>query len=494
MLVSFNLILPEIIIALTACTVLALDVLRLKNRQSHIFGAALIGLLVAAFFTVSIAFPTVESFLSLKPATITPLKFYGTYTIDTFSTLIKLVFFAVTAVIFIYSRQYLIIRNSHNGEYFALCLLSMLGMMVLISSANLLTLYLGLELFALPLYALICFVKDNKTGVESAMKYFVMGGIASGLLLYGISLIYGASGSFEFDTLATFSLAHNAIGNSDTMILQFGIMFLLTGIAFKLGAVPFHMWVPDTYQGASTPITLLISTIPKLAGFGMAYRVLDGAFGSTEEFWQPIVMIMAVASVLLGNIAAIMQTNIKRLLAYSTIGHVGFILFGILVAPQIGYTAALFYVLVYLITTMAAFGVIILLSKHGFEADNIEDLKGLSVRAPWYTFIMLLVMFSLTGIPPLAGFYAKFLVLQQLIQDGHTSLAVVAVIASVIAAFYYLRVVKVMYFDKPEDANTPELVSMNTSGKIILGFNGLSLLAIGLIPWPVVLFCKYALL
>lgn len=481
MLEQLTFVMPEITIALFASVILILDLLKLKFGYKVIHVFALFGLLVAGFFTIKIANVNTNS---------TSL-FVNSYIIDNFSVLIKLLFFIITAVIFVYSRPYLLIRNSYSGEYYSLCMFSLLGMMILISSANFLSLYLGLELFALPLYALICYVKDNKYAPEAAIKYFIMGAVASGLLLYGMSLIYGASGSIDLTVLSNFSSASINGDNSIKLIMQFGAMFMLAGIAFKLGAVPFHMWVPDTYQGASTPITLLISTSPKIAAFGMAFRVLDGGFSNATEYWQPIIMVMAVASIIIGNIAAIMQTNLKRLLAYSTIGHIGFMLLGILVAPNVGYSAALFYMIIYVITTLAAFGIIILLSKHGFESDKISDFQGLATTHPWIAFLMLLVLFSLAGIPPLAGFYAKFLIIKELISSSLISLAVIAVIFSVIASFYYLKVIKAMFFDKPKSDDTYPLVSMTFSGKLILSFNSISLLVIGILPLPVMLFCEY---
>jgi NADH-quinone oxidoreductase subunit N len=356
----------------------------------------------------------------------------------------------------------------------------------MISANHLLTLYLGLELLSLSLYAMVALQRDSARATEAAMKYFVLGALASGVLLYGMSMLYGATGSLELEAVSA-ALA-GGLGSSN--VLAFGLVFVVAGIAFKLGAAPFHMWVPDVYQGAPTSVTLFVGSAPKIAAFAFTLRLLVNGMEPLVADWQGMLLILAVASMVLGNLAAIAQTNLKRMLAYSTISHMGFVLLGVLAGSLNGYASAMFYVLVYVLTALAGFGVMLLLSREGFESEELEDLKGLNRRSPWFAFIMLLVMFSMAGVPPLAGFFAKLSVLQAALQQGLVWLVVVAVMMSLIGAFYYLRVVKLMYFDEPKE--TAEIAPLGDM-RVMLSVNGAGLLLLGIAPQPLLTLCMVAI-
>jgi NADH-quinone oxidoreductase subunit N len=351
-------------------------------------------------------------------------------------------------VAMVYTRHYLIQHSLFRGEYFVIVLLAVLGMMVMVSGSSMLTLYLGLEILSLSLYTLIAIARDRSVAVEAALKYFVLGAIASGLLLYGISMVYGISGSIVISEIATFA-SNSSIDSRETLILNFGLVFLVIGVAFKLGAVPFHMWVPDVYEGSPTCVAMLISNVPKIAGFALAIRLLVEAMPGLALQWHEIFILVAILSMAIGNIVAIAQTNLKRMLAYSSIAHMGYMILGLACATPDGDAAAMFYIVSYSVMTVAAFGLITLVSRQGFEAENIDDFSGLNSRNPWLAFLMLLVMFSLAGIPPIVGFIAKLGILEALIQVHLTWLAVVALLFAIIGAYYYLRVVKVMYFEEP---------------------------------------------
>jgi NADH-quinone oxidoreductase subunit N len=356
----------------------------------------------------------------------------------------------------------------------------------MISAHSFITLYMGLELQALSLYAMVAMHRTSNRASEAAMKYFVLGALASGMLLYGMSMVYGATGSLDIDAIAQAIFA----GRGNRTLLVFGLVFIVSGLAFKLGVVPYHMWVPDVYHGAPTPVTLLIGTAPKLAAFAITLRMLAVALGGLEFDWQGMLMVLSLLSMILGNLIAIAQTNIKRMLAYSTIANMGFMLLGFVAADPNGFSAAMFYSVAYVLTSLAGFGMVLLLSREGFEADNLDDFKGLNQRSPWWAFMMLLVMFSLAGVPPTLGFYAKFTVIQAIVQQGFVWLAVVAVMASLIGAFYYLRLVKLMYFDEPVD-NSPLEVRADT--RVLLSANGLALLVFGMLPQQLMGWCVVAL-
>ncbi len=385
-----------------------------------------------------------------------------------------------------YSRDYCAARALFRGETFALTLFALLGMMVMIAAGSFVTLYLGLELLALSLYAMVAMHRTSNAATEAAMKYFVLGALASGILLYGMSMIYGATGSLDIAVVAQALAA----GSGNKTILLFGLVFVVSGIAFKLGAVPYHMWVPDVYDGAPTAVTLLIGTAPKLAAYAFMLRLLGVALGGLWFDWQGMLMVLALLSMVLGNVIAIAQTNIKRMLAYSAIANMGFMLMGFLAANPNGYSAAMFYAIAYVLTSLASFGMIMLLSREGFEADQLDDFRGLNQRSPWWAFVMLLVMFSLAGVPPTVGFYAKFTVIQAAVDAGFVWLAVVAVMASLVGAFYYLRVVKLMYFDDPTDTAP---IAARGDNRALLSANGLALLLFGILPQPLLGLCVVAL-
>ncbi len=466
-------ILPEIVILITASVVLIVD-LYLKDQDKGLnHTLALIGLLVAI------------AAVGLGSGGERQILFDGNVVRDTLSDVLKVILLIVTLLGFVYARPWLKDRDLLVGEYYVLGLFAVLGMLVIVAANSFLTVYLGLELLALSLYALVAFDRDSKVGAEAAMKYFVLGALGSGMLLYGVSMIYGATGSIELGAVAE-AVAREGTKNS---VLVFGIAFLVIGIGFKFGAVPFHMWVPDIYQGAPTPVVLFLGSVPKIAAFALAIRLLVDGLGSLHPHWQGMLVILAVLSMGLGNLAAIAQTNIKRMLAYSTISHVGFIFLGLLAGTSDGYAAAMFYAIVYAIMAAGAFGILTILSRKGFDAENLSDLKGLNDRDPWYAAMMALMMFSMAGVPPTVGFIAKLLVLQAVVQIDLIWLAVVAVAFSIIGAFYYLRVVKLVYFDKPE-TDAPLLTSGGV--RVAMTLNGLAVLGLGLFPAALLALCQSA--
>ncbi len=419
---------------------------------------------------------------------------HNMFVADLMSHALKLGAYVAVATTLIYSRGYLSDRGLWKGEFFALMLFALLGMMVMISANNFLILYLGLELLSLSLYAMVALNRDSAQSTEAAMKYFVLGALASGLLLYGMSMIYGATGTLDISQIARAI----STGQPNKIVLTFGLVFLVSGMAFKLGVVPFHMWIPDVYHGAPTAVTLVIGSAPKLAAFAMAMRLLVNGLLDLAVDWQQMLVILSVASMAVGNLAAIAQTNIKRMLAYSTISHMGFTLLGLLAGVVNGnllnaadaYSAAMFYVVTYVLTTLGSFGMVMLLSRAGFEAEKLDDFKGLNARSPWFAFIMLLLMFSLAGVPPTVGFYAKLAVLQPLLASDQVWLAVVAVMFSLIGAFYYLRVVKLMYFDEPLDT-APITPSFDMS--LLISVNGLAVLALGIMPQSLMALCYFSI-
>ncbi|HKA46283.1 MAG TPA: NADH-quinone oxidoreductase subunit NuoN [Burkholderiales bacterium] len=403
--------------------------------------------------------------------------FSGMFVDDLMSDVLKLTVYVAVMVMLVYSRPYVAVRGMLRGEFFTLALFATLGMMIMISANHLLTLYLGLELMSLALYSMVALQRDSTTATEAAMKYFVLGALASGMLLYGMSMLYGAAGTLEITRLAAIVVER---GTTD-LVLVFALVFIVAGLGFKLGAVPFHMWLPDVYHGAPTAVTLFIGTAPKLSAFAFIMRLLAQGLGADllVQEWQQMLVVMAVLSLAVGNITAIAQTNLKRMLAYSTIGHMGFLLLGILAGDLVGYSAGMFYVVVYVLMSLGSFGMIMVLSRAGFEAENLEDFKGLNQRSPWYAFIMLLLMFSMAGVPPTAGFYAKLVVLQAAVYAGYVWLAVVAVLFSLIGAFYYLRLVKLMYFDAPEDSAP---IAPRGDVHVLMSLNGLAVLFLGIFP------------
>ena len=464
----------EIFLISAICVVLLIDVFLTDEQRRITFRLSMLAIVGTA--ACSFYFSVGESVTA----------FSGSVVADPVSDVLKMFTYLVVALVFLYSRDYLIRAGLFKGEFFILGLFGLLGIMVMISANSLLTLYLGLEILSLSLYALVAFNRESATAAESAMKYFVLGAIASGTLLYGISILYGVTGTVQLDELA----AHFSAADALNVPVLLGLAFIIVGIAFKFGAVPFHMWLPDVYQGAPTPVTLFIGTAPKIAAFALAWRVLVEGLGGLHGSWQDMLAILSVLSLGIGNLVAIAQTNLKRMLAYSTISHVGFILMGFVAGTEMGIAAALFYTLVYSITAAAAFGMILLLSRNGFEAEKLEDFKGLNARSPWFAFMMLMVMFSMAGVPPFVGFYAKLVVLGSVIDADLLWLAITGVSFAVIGAFYYLRVIWFMYFVEPED-DSP--LAANLDFRAVLSVNALALLALGIFPGGLLDLCARVL-
>jgi len=375
------------------------------------------------------------------------------------------------------------VNEIHKGEFYLLGLFGLLGMMIMTSANSLLTMYLGLETLALSLYALVAIDRNNVTAAESAMKYFILGAIASGCLLYGISWVYGVTGSLQFHEIAAAISADPSLNN---LPLWFGLTFLIVGIAFKFGAVPFHMWLPDVYQGARTPVTLYLASAPKLAALALTLRILVDGLGGLHETWSSMIMVVAVLSLLVGNIVAIAQTNIQRMLGYSTIGHVGFILLGVFCGTGEGDAAALFYTLTYVVAAAGAFGVIIVLSRRGYDAENLTDFNGLNARSPWVALLMMFLMFSMAGVPPFVGFFGKLNVISAVLSAGYPGLAILMVLASVVGAYYYLKVIWYMYFEEAEDK---AVLQASADTRFVLSLNALAVLALGIVPGWLMALC-----
>lgn len=475
---------PELFLAAMALAILIIDLFVKDSRRTVTFALTQLTLVGCAL----IQFAT-----STGEITHT---FSNMFVDDLMSDLLKLFLYMTVLMVMFYSRGYLIDREVMNkGEYYVLALFATLGMMVMISANHFLTVYIGLELLSLSLYAMVAMNRDSIASTEAAMKYFVLGALASGLLLYGMSMIYGATGTLEISGVAE-RLNGGGVNKS---VLVFGLVFLVSGLAFKLGVVPFHMWIPDVYHGAPTSVTLFIGSAPKFAAFAIVMRLLVHGLFTMAQDWQAMLMILSVLSMAIGNLAAIAQTNLKRMLAYSAISHMGFMLLGVTTGVVSGdaryalnaYTSAMFYVVAYVLMSTASFGMILLMSRAGFEADNLDDFKGLNKRSPWFAGIMLMIMFSMAGVPFFIGFFAKFSVLQAVVAAGYMWLAIVSVLFSLIGAFYYLRVVKLMYFDAPAD-ETPIRAGMDM--RILISANGLAVALLGIFPQAIMPLCAYALL
>ena len=508
-------VLPEVLLLAGACTLMIVDLFVRQERRGLTYALAQALLAACALVTLFILWVNGGTRLTL---------FDRMFVSDAMSNVLKLAAYVAVSSALAYSRQYLHDRGLLRGEYFTLLLFALLGMMIMISANSLLAVYLGLELLSLCLYAMVALNRDSAASVEAAMKYFVLGALASGLLLYGMSMIYGATGTLNLGEISMHVRGLVASGSSARTLLVFGLVFVVAGLAFKLGVVPFHMWIPDVYHGAPTAVTLLISTAPKLAAFAMAMRLLVNGLLDLAADWQQMLAILAVASMAIGNLAAIAQTNLKRMLAYSTIVHMGFMLLGLLSGVVDGnrlnaadaYSAAMFYTLVYVLMSLGAFGMLLHRSRAGLECERLDDLKGLNRSDPWAAFLMLLLMFSLAGVPPTAGFYAKFSVLSAAVQAGQIWLAVVAVIFSLIGAFYYLRIVKLMYFDEPAQAPAGDSPLQAVAGdapasyaaggsaavlaaegpgpaRALLTVNSLAVLLLGILPQPLMAVCYFAI-
>jgi NADH-quinone oxidoreductase subunit N len=460
----------EIFLTFAICAVLLIDVFAGEKRRGLTPTLTLIALAAAAALMVGVG--QVGSRVVL---------FDGLYVADPVACVLKLAALLFVAVALMYSRSYMSQRGTGRGEYYVLALTALLGIFVLASANSLLTVYIGVELLALSVYAMVAFDRDNGIAAEAAMKYFVLGAIASGMLLYGMSIVYGITGTLGLDELAV------RLGTTHGVGAVLGLTFIVVAVAFKLGAVPFHMWLPDVYEGAPTNVTQFIATAPKLAYFALALRLLTHGLTGTEHEWSQMLSVLAVLTLILGNVVAIAQSNLKRMLAYSAISNVGFILLGFVTGTQAGYGAALFYTLAYVLATIGTFGVILLLTQKGFEADRLDDYKGLYSRDPLLALVMMAMMFSTAGVPPFIGFWAKLSILQQLWVSGHTWLVIVAAVVSVIGAFYYLRIVKLMYFDEP-GVGQP-LPEWQPGVRLAVGVNGLAVLMLGILPGPLLALC-----
>ncbi|MGB7184672.1 MAG: NADH-quinone oxidoreductase subunit NuoN, partial [Burkholderiaceae bacterium] len=475
---------PELLLLIAASVLIMVDAIWGKDRNLPIDKLALLCIL----------FPALATLYQMGQPD--QFAFNGMYVADSLAHLLKLCSYIAIATTIVYSRFYGGPRGLHRGEFYALALFALLGQMIMISASNLLVVYMGLELMSLSLYALAALRRDSATSTEAAIKYFILGALASGFLLYGMSMMYGATGDLSIPAIAS------AFSNSgeNRIVLVLGAVFIVAGLAFKFGAVPFHMWVPDVYQGTPSSVTLLIAGAPKIAAFAIAFRLLAEALLPAAEQWQPMLMLLAVGSLVIGNLVAISQTNFKRMLAYSTIAQIGFVFLGMLSGvtadggaqgTSSAWGASMFYMVTYVMTTLGTLGVILLLSRDGFEGEQITDLAGLSKRSPWIALVMLILMFSLAGVPPTVGFVAKLSVLKATVAAGHVWLAVLAVLTSLVAAFYYLRVVKTMYFDP-----VPEVNATNPGGgldaRVLLGINGGLALLLGLMPQPLMSACVQA--
>lgn len=464
--------LPEIFVLSMICMILVIDLFLSDRNRVVTYGlsqATLVGALIL----------TVNSFSQSAV-----LTFSDTFVKDPMGDVLKIFIYITTFAVFVYSKDYLRERGIFKGEFYVLGLFGVLGMMILVSAHNFLTVYLGLELFSLVLYAMVALQRDSSVASESAMKYFVLGAIASGMLLYGMSMLYGVTGSLDLN-----EVSQRIMQKEDNLVAIFGMIFLIVGIAFKLGAAPFHMWLPDVYHGAPTAVTVYLGSAPKIAAFAMLIRLLVDGLINLHAQWQDILIILSILSMGVGNIIAIAQANIKRMLAYSTISHIGFLMLGVLTGTSSGFAASMFYTLVYVLMSMGGFGMIIFMSRAGFEADRLDDFKGLNERSPWFALMMMILMFSMAGVPPFLGFWAKLSVFQEVVSVGMVWLAVLGVIFSIIGVFYYLRIVKLMYFDQPVE-HAP--LQCATDMRIVLSFNGLAILVLGLFPGALISLCSAA--
>lgn len=465
--------LPEMVLLGMACVVLLVDLFWPGRERSNTYVVAQLSLLATV---------TALAQVFQGPAS----TFSGHYTVDAVAVVIKAVALLIMFGVFLYGRDYLRQRNLLTGEFLVLSLFATLGLLVMASAGSLLTLYLGLEVLSLSSYALVALHRDNGAASEAAIKYFFLGALASGLILYGMSLLYGVSTSLDLATVGQVVGEHARAGNF-TALMGLALAMLVVGLGFKLGIAPFHMWLPDVYHGAPTAVTAFLTTVSKLAAFVLVVKLLAGAAAALAQQWEQMLVALTVLSLAVGNLVAIAQMNLKRMLAYSTVSHMGFFLLGVLANTPSGMSAGLFYMVTYALTGLAAFGMIMLLSRAGFEAERIEDFRGLNRRSPWLALVMMVILFSLAGVPPTVGFYAKLGVIRAVMQHDLLWLAIVAVIFSVVGAFYYLRVIKAMYFDEPQEqpAIAPAL-----DVRVFMGVNGLLVLGLGVFPAPLLALCQ----
>lgn len=481
MLGDFNLmpLLPEILLVLMACTILLMAVFK-PAAQMLVFVMALLALLASTGLLIWQ--------LSTQDLLNSLLSFNGAFIQDRLSVVLKIFMLLTVFVVFIYSRVYNDFRKLAAHEFYVLGLLATVGMMTLVSAHNLLLLFLGVELLSLPTYAMVAMRQRDVVCTEAAMKYFIIGALASGMLLYGFSMLYGATGLLDIQAIADFFTQKDITQN---YIAIFGLVFAVAGVAFKLGAAPFHMWVPDVYEGAPSSVTLFIAAAPKLAAYGMMMRLLVGALPMFSVQWAQMLVVVALLSIAIGNLAAIVQTSIKRMLAYSSIAHIGYMLLGMVCATPRGYAASLFYVICYSLMTLAAFGIVLLMNRGGFEVNSIEDFRGLNNRHPWLAFVMLIVMFSLAGVPPLVGFQAKIGLLEALIDVDLVWVAVLAILFSVVGAYYYINIVKLMYFERKETLSADDHVRVSNANVVAISLNGVLVIVLGVLPSGLFRLCHY---
>lgn len=478
----FSVALPEIFVVAMIAFILLFEVLIRKRYRGLTYVLVQITLLIAFWFTAL-------QYQSISSAIVT---FSGNYILDKLSVLTKLFVLVISMFSFMYARDYIRDRDIARGEYYILGLIAVLGMMIMASGYNLLTIYLGLELLSMPLYTMVAMQKDSRVASEAAMKYFVMGALASGLLLYGISLIYGATGTIDIPAIAQHLSTASSIEKNAAIL---GLVFILSGLVFKLGAVPFHMWVPDVYQGAPTSVTLFIASAPKIATLAIVVRILVQALPSLTIQWDHVLVVVALLSMFSGNLLAIAQTNIKRMLAYSSIAHIGYMLLGVIAGPYDpqGYSAAMFYAFTYVLVAAGAFAIIAILSNKGVEFDKLDDYQGLNARNPWLAFMMLLLMFSMAGVPPTVGFFAKLGLLEALVSAHYVWLAALALLFAIIGAYYYLRIIKLMYFEEPKEQGEGRRIRIRFGLLTAVSLNGVAALLLGIFPSGLIDMCRVSL-
>lgn len=476
----FSLALPEIFLLIMTCGILLVEVFNTKRSITY----------VLAQITLGVAFLLAMTQYKEYPNPI--VTFSGHYVLDKLAVILKLTIYILSFFSFAYAREYIEARKIPSGEYYLLGLFAVLGMSVMASAYSLLSIYLGLELLSLSLYAMVALQKHSEDATEAAMKYFVMGALASGLLLYGISMLYGATGSIQVLEIPNILAS---VTQTEKLVALLGLVFILAGVIFKFGAVPFHMWVPDVYQGAPTSVTLFIASAPKVAAFGITIRILVEALPSLATQWEQMLIVVAILSMFFGNVLAIAQTNIKRMLAYSSIAHIGYALLGILAGPDSadGYSAAMFYIATYVIVAAGAFAIIAILSKSGTEFEQLNDYRGLNARNPWLAFMMLLLMFSMAGVPPTVGFFAKLGLLEALVEAHLVWLAALALLFAIIGAYYYLRIVMLMYFEEPSPGLSAEKIIVSNNSLIAISINGAAALLFGLLPSSLIDMCRISL-
>lgn len=475
----FSVAIPEIFVLSMTCIILVIDVLLTERFRlvTYVLSLATLAMAFALTFTQYHEYPNAM------------VTFNGNYVLDKMAVISKLFIFVIAFFSFVYAREYIKERGMARGEYYVLGLFAVLGMQVMVSGYSFLTIYLGLELSTLPLFAMVAMQKKSQPATEAAMKYFVTSALASGLLLYGISILYGVAGTIEIQSMAAFL---QNVPHEKMLVLSLALAFILAGVIFKFGAVPFHMWVPDVYTGAPTTVTLFITSAPKIAAFAITMRILVEALPALTIQWEHILVAVAVLSMFTGNVLAIAQTNIKRMLAYSSIAHIGYTLLGVLAGPgsSQGYSAAMFYITTYVIVAAGAFAVIALLSTHHVELDQLNDYRGLNARSPWLAFMMLLLMFSMAGVPPTVGFFAKLGLLEALVEAHYVWLAALALLFAIIGAYYYLRIVMLMYFEEPQSSLVGTKIAVAPGIMTAVTINGIAALMLGLLPSTLIDMCR----